>query len=113
MTLDMLKAFGADVTEGMNRCMDNEEFYLRLIKAAMEDGAFEALGGALSASDTEKAFEEAHKLKGVLGNLSLTPIYEPLAELTELLRHKTPGDYEGLYGAAMEKKNELKALLEQ
>lgn len=111
MTVEMLKAYGADVKNGLTRCMNNETFYFRLIGMAVADGAFDALGQALAAGDLDGAFEEAHKLKGVMGNLALIPILEPVKELTELLRHKTPGDYGALYEAILEKKNELASLL--
>lgn len=111
MTLETLTAFGADVQDGLNRCMNNESFYFRMIGMAMADTAFETLGTALAENDLDKAFEEAHKLKGTTGNLSLTPIYEPVKELTELLRHKTPGDYAALYAVILQKKDELTALL--
>ena len=111
MTIEMLKAFGANVQDGLNRCMNNEDFYLRMVQMAVHDAAFEQLGSALHEGDLDKAFEEAHKLKGVAGNLALEPIYAPVSELTELLRHKTPGDYEALYALIAQKKEELVSLL--
>ena len=111
MTLEQLKAYGADVDAALERCMNNESFYFRLIGLAVADPAFEALGAALAANDSGKAFEEAHKLKGMIANLSLTPIFTPLSELTEPLRRQTPGDYDGLYREALEKKAELVKLL--
>lgn len=111
MTLGQLSEFGADVDDGLKRCMNNEEFYLRMIAMALADPSFESLGAALEAGDLDKAFDEAHKLKGVVGNLSLSPIYDPLATLTELLRHRTEGDYAALYSAVVDRKNALAALI--
>ena len=96
LSVEKLKEFGANADEGLSRCMNNESFYFRLINMAINDGGFEALGKALDDGDLDAAFEEAHKLKGVAGNLSLTPIYDPVCRLTELLRNKTPGDYKAL-----------------
>ena len=48
---------------------------------------------ALEAGDLDAAFEAAHALKGVTGNLALTPIYEPVQVVTELLRSRTETDY--------------------
>ena len=42
--------------------------------------------------------------------MALTPIADPLSELTELLRNKTPGDYNALYAKITAKTNELAAL---
>ena len=111
MTLDALRAFGANVDEGMERCLHNEAFYLRLVKTSVSDPAFDALGAALRENDLGKAFDEAHKLKGMLANLSLTPILEPISKLTELLRNQTKGDYEKLYKTVLAKQAELKKVI--
>ena len=94
LTIDKLKRYGAKVDEGMARCLNNEAIYFRLIGMAVEDSAFEKLENGLKNGDLDAAFAAAHTLKGSLGNLSLEPMYRPVTELTELLRHKTPGDYE-------------------
>ena len=93
LTLQALRDLGANVDEGMGRCLNNETFYLRLVKKAAEKNGLGDLQAALAAGDLDKAFEAAHGLKGVLGNLSLTPAFQPASELCELLRSKTPGDY--------------------
>ena len=42
----------------------------------------------MDAGDTHAAFAAAHSLKGSIGNVALTPVYEPICALTELLRGK-------------------------
>ena len=88
MTLDALKAFGANTAEGMGRCLNNEAFYLRMVAMALADKSFDALKAAMDSGDARAAFAAAHTLKGTTGNLALTPIYEPVCALTELLRGK-------------------------
>ena len=111
LTVDSLKQYGADTEDGLKRCMNNEALYLRLVGMAIDDQGCEKLGEALAAGDLKAAFEAAHALKGVLGNLSLTPLYTPVSELTELLRHPAEGaDYDALYGAVKEQREKLKAL---
>lgn len=89
LTLDSLRAFGANVDEGMGRCFNNESFYLRLVGMGLADPNFDKLAGAMEAGDATAAFEAAHGLKGSIGNLALTPIYNPISEMTEALRGKT------------------------
>ena len=36
LTLDALRQYGANVTEGLSRCMNNEAFYLRLVGMAVK-----------------------------------------------------------------------------
>jgi len=86
LTIDALKAYGADTAQGMARCMNNETFYLRLVHMELMDENFDRLASALSAGDAKAGFEAAHALKGAVGNLALTPIYDPVCALTEKLR---------------------------
>lgn len=110
MTLDDLIAYGANVNEGMTRCMNNEEFYLRLVGSVKNEKGFDALAQAIGEGDLHAAFEAAHGLKGVLGNLSITPLYEPVSEITELLRAETPMDYTELLSKIMAEKDRFCAL---
>ncbi|MBQ2146937.1 MAG: Hpt domain-containing protein, partial [Firmicutes bacterium] len=110
LTIEKLKEFGADTEAGLTRCMNNEEFYFRLIGMAAKDPNFEKLEIALAMEEPDDAFEAAHALKGVLGNLSLTPLLEPVAEMTELLRARADADYAPLMAKIDEKLAELKAL---
>ena len=110
MTLDDLIAFGANVDEGLQRCMNNEAFYLRLVESVKNEANFGALQAAVDAGDLDAGFEAAHALKGVLANLSITPLYEPASELCELLRAKEDADYPALAAALMAKFEEFKAL---
>ena len=86
MDMEALKAWGADTDEGLSRCMGMEAFYLRLAESVKTEEHFAELFTALEEADAPRAFGAAHALKGVLGNLSLTPLYGPMSELCELLR---------------------------
>lgn len=108
-----LEKFGANVDEGLARCMNNDTFYFGLVKKAAEDTSVEKLEAALAAGDLETAFETAHTMKGVLGNLSITSIYQPICEITELLRARTEMDYGEYVKKIKNKYEELRKLCEQ
>lgn len=112
MTLEDLRAFGANVDEGLNRCRGNEAFYMRLIGMVVKDSSFEKLQAALTAGDWKGAFEAAHALKGVLANLALTPIYQPASDLTEMLRAEQACDYDACLTEILAQRNKLCALCE-
>ena len=112
LSIDSLKAFGADTEAGLRRCMGNEALYLRLIGMAAQDTGMNRLRDALDAHDLDAAFEAAHALKGVMGNLALTPLYAPVSEMTELLRTRADADYAPLMAEAMARFDELRALSE-
>ncbi len=107
ITLDALRGFGADTDRGLATCMGNEALYLRLVSSVSSEKSFDDLSSAIKAGDLDSAFEAAHALKGVLGNLSLTPLYEKASEITEFLRNKTDTDYGKLLDELMSKKDIL------
>ena len=106
ITIEGLRKYGANVDEALIRCMNNEEFYIKLVTKAVNDSAFESLKTAVNANDLDEAFEAAHQLKGAIGNLALTPLYEPIDEMVELLRNKSEADY-ALYLEEIEAKRKL------
>ena len=113
LTVEKLRAYGAQVDAGLDRCMKNEAFYLRLVNMELGDVNFAKLQDALSSGNMREAFEAAHALKGTLGNLALTPIYQPVTELTELLRNADgQADPGNLPQRIMESFAALKALAE-
>ena len=65
---------------------------------------------ALANDDLDKAFQAAHALKGVLANLSLTPLFDIDFEITELLRNRTKMDYSEYLEKYENKYSELLAL---
>ena len=110
LTIDKLKSFGADVNEGLTRCMNNESFYLMLIGKALADKGLELLNEQVAVKDLDGAFESAHALKGMYANLSLTPLSKPVIEITELLRSRTDTDYSVLLKEINDQYARLKAL---
>ena len=112
LTIDELKRFGADTEEGSARCLGNDEFYLSLVRTVPGEQSFEKLSEAIKINDLDTAFELAHGLKGVLGNLSLTPIYQPVSEMTELLRIRKETDYGKLMAEILKQRQLLKEICE-
>ncbi len=110
--IEKLREYGVDVDTGLSRCMNKEDFYLNLVDRSLKDASFEKLSSALESGDLDTAFEVAHALKGVMGNLSLTPIYDPICEITELLRSRTNMDYSEYMSTITTRKDDLIKLCE-
>ena len=113
ITIDRLKEFGANVDEGLGRCMGSEALYLKLVGSVSEEQNFEKLSTSIEAKDFDAAFEAAHALKGVLGNLSITPLFDKVNEMTELLRARTDMDYTEMLSEILALRDELKKLGEE
>ena len=107
ITIDILRSFGANVDEGLERCLNDEDFYLELIPSTLEESYYKAIEDAINSKNLDAGFEAAHALKGLLANLSLTPILEPVDEITELLRGRQDVDYSSLISKMWEQRNRL------
>lgn len=110
LTVEALRSAGADVDSGISRCMGNEDFYIRLVNMALADDGYSALREAVEAHDLEKGFECAHALKGMLGNVSLTNVLDPVLEMTEALRAREDRDYSALLDKMDAEIEKLRAL---
>ena len=110
ITIEKLRKYGADVDDGITRCVNNESFYLMLVGSLIEDNKIEKLAKEIEENDLASAFSTCHSLKGMYANLSITPIYEILVELTEYLRARKVMDYSPIINKLIEKKEELNNL---
>ena len=112
LTIDGLKAIGADTDSGLTRCLNKEAFYLRLVGMAASDEHFGQLRESIENDDLDAAFEHAHALKGVLANVSLTNILTPIQEITEDLRAQTEIDYSDMLDKIDEELGKVKAMMD-
>ena len=110
MNIDTLRELGANVDEGLERCMGMEDFYIEMIELGIGDKLFDDLGPLLKDNKLDEAFETVHALKGVIGNLALTPIYSTINDLTEHLRAREQMDYMPLYEKLISQRDEVKNL---
>lgn len=106
-----LERFGCNVGEALDRVIGDEELYVECLESVQHDDAFYALGDALEKGRSKEAFEQAHTLKGVLGNLSLTPLYETVIRIVEPLRAGKTDGLDGEYGELMAERQTLEDII--
>ena len=70
-----------DFNDGVKRVMNNAKLYVKLLTKFRDGTKLETLEAALAAGDLEKAQGEAHTIKGVAANLSLTELFNQTLEL--------------------------------
>ncbi|MGN1422266.1 MAG: Hpt domain-containing protein [Oscillospiraceae bacterium] len=85
-----LKELGADTAEAVERCMNKPELYEKLLKKVPANLEKLEVLGYLDAGDNAAALANAHTIKGIAGNLSLTPMYGAYTEIVDLLRADKP-----------------------
>ena len=71
MTREYLMSLGIDYDDAMNRFMGNSELFENFLKSFKDDTSYAQLVKALEAKDVDAAFNAAHSLKGLSGNLSM------------------------------------------
>lgn len=80
-------AMGADYEEIVERLLTDERIQRFLLKF-LNDQSYALLCSSLNERNMEEAFRAAHTLKGVSQNLSLAPLYQSAARLTDMLRER-------------------------
>jgi HPt (histidine-containing phosphotransfer) domain-containing protein len=89
MNKEKLLDAGIDYDDGVERLMGNAEMYESFLQMFLKDDSFAALEKAMAEKDYQKAFVEAHTLKGVVGNLSMKKLYDELVPFVDMLRNGT------------------------
>lgn len=84
--LTALVNWGCDIPSALPRFLDDKGMYVMFVKQVVDEPSFGLLGQAIEAGDAKAAFEKAHELKGVVANMSLTPIYAIVVTIVEPLR---------------------------
>ena len=110
ITIEKLKAFGANTEEGLGRCMGNEALYLRLVATIPAEKNFDKLKTSIESNNLDEAFDAVHALKGVLGNLALTPMFDMAVKITEPLRNRTAMDDSGMVSELLNLRDKLSEL---
>ena len=88
--LKKLKSQGHDVNPALQRLLNDEVFYLTLLKKFSRDINISAFKKAMSEKDYTAAFEAALKLKGSAATLGLTPVVLSLSKVLDDLRENPP-----------------------
>jgi two-component system sensor histidine kinase/response regulator len=80
-----------NVEEGMTRVMNNTQLYVKLLNKFKTGTNPDKLLAALEAGDYEKAQVEAHSIKGVAANLSLSALFQEALELETRIKARSAG----------------------
>lgn len=83
---ETLVEWGIETRGTLERMCGDYAFYRECLTLFVNDSAFHTLRQAVEERDCARAFDAAHTLKGVAGNLGLVPFLEDIAPFVETLR---------------------------
>jgi len=99
---DNFEKAGFDVVGSIRRFAGNEALYEKHVFKFIDDKIYNSLAKAVSESNREDAFRDAHTLKGISGNLGLNPLFNPVSVLVGALREENSQADIGALFAAVE-----------
>lgn len=89
--LEEMQSLGANVKEGMERVMDDQSLYEMMLGMFVDEVEKDTIQPEdFDQEDLDKVIKRVHTLKGVAGNLSITPLYDGYMEALTLLRAGDP-----------------------
>ncbi|MCH5193432.1 MAG: hypothetical protein J1F11_05675 [Oscillospiraceae bacterium] len=111
--IDDLKALGANTDEALGRFMGNASLYERMLGKLPPAVESNQVMPCFESGDNQGALEKAHTLKGVTGNLSLTPLYKAYSDAVTLLRDNKPDEAKEIIEKILPVQDEFIACIEK
>lgn len=111
---ERLAPIGVDYETAMRTFANNSALYEKFLKRLPQDESFAALQKAFAEKSEHEMELHAHTLKGVSGNLRITPLFDACTALVDALR-RTHGEEEltELYGKVVQTYEQTIAVLSQ
>lgn len=108
-----LKDLGANTEEALGRFLNNEALYERMLKKLPDSMKSGQVMEAIESGNIDGAIETAHTMKGVLGNLSITPLYEAYTKIVALLREGNPAEAKSILTESLPLEEKVIACIEK
>ena len=93
---DELISMGIDLDGALQRFLGKKAIFEKMLKKLPKAVADCPVEEYFEKKDYQTAFANAHTLKGLAGNLSVTPMFDAYSDICDKLRHE---DNEGAYTA--------------
>lgn len=87
---DELRELGVDIDDGLKRLGGNESLYTRLLGSFVKTMKEQIVEPDFDCTEYTGTTERAHTIKGISGNLSITPVYKAYTDIVDLLRGGKP-----------------------
>ncbi len=84
---ERLVSAGVDLDGALERFMGNEKLYMNFLRKFNDNPNFTELEKVFAQNDWEQARTISHNLKGVIGSLGFTHLYELICTQLSMLSH--------------------------
>lgn len=84
--IEELKELGVQAEEGIDRFGGDEELYVELMEDVVTEIEAHEVLRYFEENDLDTALANAHCLKGALGNMCITPLYEAYEAIVRMIR---------------------------
>lgn len=108
-----LEALGVNTQEAIARLNNNSAFYVKMLGKFNGELENHPVMPHLESGDLQAAVTSAHTLKGLTGNLSITPLYKAYTEIVALLRADEPEKAKQLMADTLPIQSEIVACIEK
>lgn len=96
--MEELETLGVNVKEGIDRVMGDQDLYESMLEMFVEAVKEpEVRKEDFNADNLDELIRQVHMLKGIAGNLSLTPLFEAYTKTLGLLRDNRPGEAKAVF----------------
>ena len=95
--LEELQKLNVDVEISLERFLGNADMYIGFIKEFPSDKSIYTIENYLDEEKWEHAFEIAHTLKGVTGNLGMTTMFEDFSKMCVAYRKNDYTEMKTIY----------------
>ena len=89
---ELYESFGGNYSFAIQMMM-NDQFIKRMLTKFVQNNSFKDVVDSYEAKNIRGVFDASHSLKGVCGNLALTPLYEKAVVICEKTRLVHENDF--------------------
>ena len=108
-----LEALGVNTQEAISRLNNNSAVYVKMLGKFTGELENHPVMPHLESGELDTAVTNAHTLKGLTGNLSITPLYKAYTEIVALLRGNEPEKAKQLMADTLPIQSDIVACIEK
>lgn len=112
MKSDSLTKVGIDYKAGVEKFMNRQDVFDRLLKNFINENSFDSAKEAIEKEDYEKVLKDIHQMKSVTGTLCMNDLYKLCCSVVDNIRANKFDDAKNDFSSAYENYTKIIEVLE-